>query len=64
MHGLALSGLCGGGGGGGGGGGLWAVSKVEGSTGAPCLPGSILMGGFNGALLVVSILGMVYDCHL
>ena len=45
-------------------GGLWAVSKVEGSTGAPCLPGSILMGGFNGALLVVSILGMVYDCHL
>ena len=45
-------------------GGLWSVSKVEGSTGAPCLPGSILMGGFNGALLVVSILGMVYDCHL
>ena len=44
--------------------GLWAVSKVEGSTGAPRLPGSILMGGFNGALLVVLILGMVYDCHL
>ena len=43
---------------------LWAVSKVEDSAGAPCPLGSILLGGFNDALLVVSILGMVYDCHL
>ena len=26
--------------------------------------GFILLGGFSGALLVVSILGIVYDCHL
>ena len=32
--------------------------------GAPRLPGFILLGSFSGALLVVSILDIVYDCHL
>ena len=45
-------------------GGLWAVSRVEGSARAPGLSGFILLGSFSGTLLEVSILGMVYDCHL
>ena len=31
---------------------------------APCLPKFNLLGGFSDTLLVVSILGIVYDCHL
>ena len=45
-------------------GGLWAVSRVGGSAPMPRLPGFFLLGGFGGALLVVSVLGIVYDCHL
>ena len=37
---------------------------VGGSALMPRLPGFFLLGGFSGALLVVSILGIVYDCHL
>ena len=45
-------------------GGLWAVSRVGGSVPMPRLPGFFLLGGFSDTLLVVSILGIVYDCHL
>ena len=53
----------------GGGGGergevLWAVSKVEGSAHVPRFLEFILLEGFSGTLLVVSILGMFYDRHL
>ena len=43
---------------------LWAVSKVEGSAHVPRLLKFILLEGFSGTLLVVSILGMFYDRHL
>ena len=43
--------------------GLLAVSKVECFARAPCHLGFILLGGFSGALRVVSILGVIYDCH-
>ena len=42
-------------------GGLWAVSKVK---RVPCLPRFNLLEGFSDTLLVVSILDIVYDCHL
>ena len=45
-------------------GSLWAVSKVDRSARAPCLPRFILLGSFSDTLLVVSILDIVYDCHL
>ena len=51
-------------GGGGGGGGLCAVSGVESLVCVLRLPGLILLGGFSGTLLVVSILHMGYDCYL
>ena len=57
--GMALSGLSGG-----GGEVLWAVSKVEDSAHVPRLLEFILLEGFSGTLLVVSILGMFYDRHL
>ena len=43
---------------------LWAVSKVEGSAHVPRFLEFILLEGFSGTLLVVSILGMFYDRHL
>ena len=43
---------------------LWAVSKVESSVRAPCLPRFILLESFSDTLLVVSILDIVYSCHL
>ena len=43
---------------------LWAVSKVESSARALRLSRFILLGGFTDTLLVVSILDIVYDCHL
>ena len=43
---------------------LWAVSKVESSERASCLSRFILLGSFSDTLLVVSTLGIVYDCHL
>ena len=46
------------------GGGLWAVSRVGGLARAPRLLGFGLLVGFSGALLVVSALDMVCDCHL
>ena len=45
-------------------GGLWAVSNVESSVRAPRIPRFILLGSFSDTLLVVSILDIVYDCHL
>ena len=45
-------------------GSLWAVSKVDRSARAPCLQRFILLGSFSDTLLVVSILDIVYDCHL
>ena len=47
-----------------GGGGLWALSKVETSAGAAHLPRATLLVNFSDTLLVVSILDIVYDCHL
>ena len=44
--------------------GLWAVSKVESSARAPHLPKIILLISFGDTLFVVSILNIVYDCHL
>ena len=38
--------------------------QVGGSAPMPRLPGFFLLGGFSGTLLVVSVLGIVYDCHL
>ena len=46
------------------GGGLWAVSKTGSSARAPCLQRFILLVSFRDTLLVVSILDIVYDCHL
>ena len=43
---------------------LWAVSKVESSVRAPCLPRFILLESFSDTLLVVSVLDIVYSCHL
>ena len=43
---------------------LWAVSKVKTSPRAPRSPKFILLESFSNILLVVSILGIVYDCHL
>ena len=41
------------------------MSKVESSARrAPRFPRFILQGGSSSALLVVSVLDMVYDCHL
>ena len=57
---LVLSGLWGWG----GGGGLWAVSKVESLARAPRLLRFTLLVSFSDTLLVVSILDIVYDCHL
>ena len=42
----------------------WAVTKVESSARAPCLPTFILLLSFSATLLVVSILDIVYGCHL
>ena len=42
--------------------GVWRV--VRGTWCVPRLPGFILLLSFGGTLLVVSILGVVYDCHL
>ena len=42
----------------------WAVSEVDSSAHAPRLPRFILLGSFSDTLLVVSILHIVYDCHL
>ena len=53
--GVALSGLSG---------GLVVVSGIEGLAGAPRLLGFILLLGCSGALLVVSALDVVWDCHL
>ena len=47
-----------------GGGQGWAVTKVESSARAPRLPTFILLLSFSGTLLVVSILDIVYGCHL
>ena len=52
--GMALSGLWG---------VLWAVPKVGGLARACPFLGFILLVGFGGTFLVVSILGVVYDCH-
>ena len=49
---------------GGGGEGVCALSKVESSASAPRLPRFIQQGSFSGALLVASILDIVYECHL
>ena len=49
---------------GGGGGVLWAVSKVKSSERAPRLLRFIMLVSFSDNLLVVSILDIVYDCHL
>ena len=46
------------------GGGLWAVSKVGSLEHSPCLQRFILLVSFRDTLLVVSILDIVYDCHL
>ena len=46
------------------GGGLWALSKVETSARAAHLPRATLLVNFSDTLLVVSILDIVYDCHL
>ena len=56
---MALSGL-----GRGRGGGLWALSKVETSARASHLLRATLLVNFSDTLLVVSILDLVYDCHL
>ena len=46
-------------------GGFLAVSGVEGSAWARlAFRGLSCLGGFGCSLLVVSILGVVYDCHL
>ena len=45
-------------------GGLVVVSGIEGLAGAPRLLGFILLLGCSGALLVVSALDVVWDCHL
>ena len=45
-------------------GGLWAVSRVESSARAPCLPRFIFLVSFCDTLLVVSILYIVYYYHL
>ena len=42
---------------------LWAVPKVGGLARACPFLGFILLVGFGGTFLVVSILGVVYDCH-
>ena len=56
----------GGGGGGGGGGVLWAVCVQgrEPDAHVSRLPMIILLGGYSGTLLVVSILDIVHDSHL
>ena len=42
---------------------FWAVSRVGGWRMCfPCLPEFILLGGFSGALLLVSILDRVFGC--
>ena len=47
-----------------GGGGLGGCVQGRG-LGAHASPsGFFLLGGFGGTLLVVSVLGIVYDCHL
>ena len=46
------------------GGGLCVVPKVESSARAPRLPRFILLVSLSDTLLVVSILEIVYDCHL
>ena len=46
------------------GGGLCIVPKVESSARAPRLPRFILLVSLSDTLLVVSILEIVYDCHL
>ena len=46
------------------GGGLCVVPKVESSARAPRLPRFILLVSLSDTLLVVSILDIVYDCHL
>ena len=45
-------------------GALWAMSKVESSPRVPRLLGFILLVSLSGALLVVSILSIFYECHL
>ena len=45
-------------------GSVWAVSKVESSARALHLPRFIMLASFSDTLLVVSILDIVYDCHL
>ena len=62
MRGLGLSGL----GGWWGGGGLWAVCVQgrEPDAHVSRLPMIILLGGYSGTLLVVSILDIVHDSHL
>ena len=45
-------------------GGLVVVPRIEGLAGAPRLLGFILLLGCSGALLVVSALGVFWDCHL
>ena len=45
-------------------GSLWAVSKVESSAHASCLPKFILLGSFSDNLLVVCISDIVYDGRL
>ena len=53
--GIALSGVC-------AGWGLWAVSKIERARASS--PRFILLASFSDTLLVVSILDIVYHCHL
>ena len=48
---------------GGGAYGLCPETKYQ-HLGAPRLPRFILLGSFSDTLLVVSILDMIYDCHL
>ena len=46
------------------GGGMCIVPKVESSARAPRLPRFILLVSLSDTLLVVSILEIVYNCHL
>ena len=43
---------------------MGCVQSQESGTQAPRLPRLILLGSFSETLLVVSILDIVYDCHL
>ena len=43
---------------------MWAASKIQGLVRASHLLRLILLVSFSDTLLVVSILDIVYDCHL